>query len=271
MLPLTSDPLVRHCIVNLEDLFDTLVATPEKIGDTCEHYRHLRTPGPEGVWPNRVYGLVSPPQDTVAIANEIATGMRDRLLPRELCVEQVDDMHRWNEPLEAAGVTLRWDFPSMALAVENCRHDRAAVCDLNPVITPVRNEDDLREWARLIALGWWQGKDVHARLLADLYRPFLQGDSQPSLWLVRAAGAPVATGMLHITGDVAGVYLVYVDTAFRNRGLGGYVSAQMVRKGEERGCRWAILQATPEGEPVYRRLGFEVVFRNRIYWLPAND
>ena len=266
MAPSTRDPLVRHCITNLDDLFDTLSETKAKDGHATGWFRYLRTPGPDGLWPNRIYGLAAPPSDPLPIAQDIVQGMRDRLFPQEINVEQVDDLPRWNTAMEEAGLSLRMQFPSMAVAVNECRQDRATPamdCTLHRVST----REDLRQWAGLIAMGWWQAEQKYANLLEELYEDFLMPHAALSLWLLRAGDVPVATGMLHITGEVGGVYLIYVDGAFRQKGLGGYITAQMVRLAGQGGCRWAILQATAEGEPVYRRLGFQVVYQNRLYWL----
>jgi len=265
-----NDPLVRRCLHNRENLFDLLGRTSAKETGFGEWYRYVRTRGDTAIWPNRVYGLAAPPASPEPQAARLAEDMRTGKLPPEVCVEQIGALPRWNAAMEAAGLRLRLDFPSMAVAVNDCRH-KNAVTHLDPILKPVRSEADLQAWASLIALGWWNGGEGHTQRLMEAMRSFLSGDGSTSLWLAEVNGAPVATGMLHISGDVAGVYLIFVNEAHRNHGLGGYMTAQMVKLGEQRDCRRAILQATAQGEPVYRRLGFAEVYRIRLYCLPPQQ
>ena len=76
---------------------------------------------------------------------------------------------------------------------------------------------------------------------------------------MRRDGVPVATGLLHSTPGVAGVYGIGVRRAFRRRGLGALATLLTVREGERRGASVAMLQATKDGFPVYAKLGFQTV------------
>lgn len=69
-------------------------------------------------------------------------------------------------------------------------------------------------------------------------------------------GEPAACGQLLRTGDVAGVYAIGVRAAFRRHGIGEAVTRRVLLAGAEAGCRLGVLQATPMGRSVYRRMGF---------------
>jgi GNAT superfamily N-acetyltransferase len=71
-------------------------------------------------------------------------------------------------------------------------------------------------------------------------------------------GQPAATSLLLMTGDVAGIYWVGTLATHRNQGLGASITAHAVNAGLARGCTAAGLQASPLGQPVYRRIGFEL-------------
>lgn len=66
----------------------------------------------------------------------------------------------------------------------------------------------------------------------------------------------VSTALLAVTGATAGIYTVATPERFRGRGYGAAVTWAAVAEGARRGCRLSILQASPQGHPVYERMGF---------------
>ena len=72
-------------------------------------------------------------------------------------------------------------------------------------------------------------------------------------------GDLAACGQLLRTADIAGVYTIGVRERFRRRGLGTAITAAALVAGRDLGCSTGVLQASPMGEPVYDRMGFETV------------
>ena len=72
-------------------------------------------------------------------------------------------------------------------------------------------------------------------------------------------GRPVAAAILHLSHGVAGVGWVAVRPDAGRRGFATALTWAVVAEGFRRGARLASLQASEMGEPVYRRMGFEVV------------
>lgn len=85
------------------------------------------------------------------------------------------------------------------------------------------------------------------------------GDDRCSWFLGYLDDEPVVCGQLLRTADVAGVYSIGVRERFRRRGLGAAITAAALAAGRDAGCSSGVLQASPMGEPVYDRMGFEVV------------
>lgn len=90
-------------------------------------------------------------------------------------------------------------------------------------------------------------------------------DDRCSWFLGYVDGDPVVCGQLICTADVAGVYSIGVREQFRRRGLGTAISATVLTAGRARGCSIGVLQASPMGEPVYRRMGFETVTEYQLF------
>jgi predicted N-acetyltransferase YhbS len=71
-------------------------------------------------------------------------------------------------------------------------------------------------------------------------------------------GAPVGTGIATINGTVAWVGTIWVDPAWRRRGVGIAMTQAVIDLAQSAGCRTFLLVATEAGRPLYERLGFEV-------------
>jgi GNAT superfamily N-acetyltransferase len=69
-----------------------------------------------------------------------------------------------------------------------------------------------------------------------------------------------------VKGDVAWIGWVATRQQFRGRGLGRLATAAATRAGFTLGAKFASLEATTMGVPVYLRLGFREIVRYRNYW-----
>ena len=77
----------------------------------------------------------------------------------------------------------------------------------------------------------------------------------------------VASAAIVDRGPAALISWVATRPEFRRRGLGGLVTTAAANRGFEMGCPAVVLQASPMGLPVYRRLGFRPLNRYQI-WEP---
>lgn len=72
-------------------------------------------------------------------------------------------------------------------------------------------------------------------------------------------GAPVGCATVFLAAGVAGLYHVATLPWARGRGIGKAVTLAALEHARGLGIRTAILHSSKDGEPVYRRLGFEEV------------
>ncbi len=93
----------------------------------------------------------------------------------------------------------------------------------------------------------------------------LKDDSPMRLFVGYVDDRPVATSELYTGGEVAGVHMVATHPEFRRRGFGWAVTWAALDEGRKLGLMTATLQASPEGEGVYRQLGFRAVCRFTEY------
>lgn len=90
-------------------------------------------------------------------------------------------------------------------------------------------------------------------------------DGRCSWFVGYVDGEPASCGQLLRTGDVAGVYSIGVRERSRRRGLGAAITTAVLLAGRDSGCTIGVLQASPLGQPVYERMGFDMVTRYRSF------
>ena len=89
-------------------------------------------------------------------------------------------------------------------------------------------------------------------------------------YIGEAGGHPVTTGIGVSLGGAVGIFNVATPPEHRGRGYGAAVTARAARDGLAAGGRFAFLQSSPDGFPVYRRMGFRTLEHWRT-WLSEAD
>jgi ribosomal protein S18 acetylase RimI-like enzyme len=83
--------------------------------------------------------------------------------------------------------------------------------------------------------------------------------------LASVDGIPSAAAMVILSHGVGGIYWVGTTPAARGRGLGELVTRIVGNVAFDSGARVVVLQASPMGEPIYRRMGYREVTRYPCY------
>jgi ribosomal protein S18 acetylase RimI-like enzyme len=78
-------------------------------------------------------------------------------------------------------------------------------------------------------------------------------------------GRPVSAAMCSNSHGVTGIFWVGSVEAARGRGLGEACTRAATNAGFEMGADFASLQASHMGEPIYRRMGYEEIYRYRLF------
>jgi ribosomal protein S18 acetylase RimI-like enzyme len=89
--------------------------------------------------------------------------------------------------------------------------------------------------------------------------------------LARVDGRPAATAMALLSHGIGGIYWVGTRPEARQRGLGEAVTAAATRWAFEQGARAVVLQASVQGEPVYRKMGFREITRYPWFVTPIKS
>jgi ribosomal protein S18 acetylase RimI-like enzyme len=132
-------------------------------------------------------------------------------------------------------------------------------------ITEVRTSQEQVDWLKVHMLGF--GEPEAARVDFRQYFKYSLTES-PSVWrhfLARWQGKPCAISTLLCAPKAAGIYHVTTLPAYRGRGLGRALTLAATQAGREQGYTTAVLFATPDGYPLYLKLGFETVVTADLY------
>jgi GNAT superfamily N-acetyltransferase len=87
--------------------------------------------------------------------------------------------------------------------------------------------------------------------------------------VAEAEGNIVATGVGTANGPVGWIGTIFVEPAWRGRGLGRAITQAIIDRLELMGCRTLNLVATREGRLLYERMGFDVQTSYRILEAPG--
>jgi GNAT superfamily N-acetyltransferase len=170
--------------------------------------------------------------------------------------------------LEAHGICHDEDEPGMAVDLLTLNEDLPMAPNL--VIQPVITEDLIHQWSRTTYCGAPE-EAIHHVFTVYSGLP-LGSQSSLRLYLGTIDGEPVATTKLFFAAGVAYIGRVVTVHAFRRQGIGTMMTLQAAHEARAAGYRIAVLNASPMGINIYRRLGFkECCVIGTYEWNPARS
>ena len=190
---------------------------------------------------------------------------RARGLPLQWTTKPSDRPGDLGDRLLAHGLVRVFDLPAMSI-------DLSGATD--PPVPPglrirhVLDRPMLDAWVR-VGLGAFEvPASVHPDF-ADLEASLGLEWSLPwRRYLGTLDGEPVGSSMAFYHAGVVGIYYVGTVPGSRRRGFGAALTGAPMRDARGLGYRWGVLQASPMGEPVYRRMRFREHSRYTLYTTP---
>ncbi|MHB8909625.1 MAG: GNAT family N-acetyltransferase [Syntrophales bacterium] len=170
--------------------------------------------------------------------------------------------------LERAGLSPVEEIPGMAADLRAMTDDAADPSGLE--IREVRDAALLAQWIEVFRT-CFEMPDVAAAFFGNGIRsigfhPGFPYRHYVGFW----RDEPAACSSVYLGADSAGIYNVATLPAFQGRGIGSALTRRSMHQARERGIGVSVLHATPQGRPVYERLGFTERCRLTVYlWEPG--
>jgi ribosomal protein S18 acetylase RimI-like enzyme len=163
------------------------------------------------------------------------------------------------EAAEAAGLKQVYAMPEMVL-------DRRAEARPTPAgveLRRVASASDAEDYWRVATAAYASlGFPPEIFAFYESHDGLVAGNA--AAFIADLEGSPAGIAMTIVTHGVAGIYWVGTTKEARGRGLGWTVTAAAVNAGFDIGAETASLQASPMGESLYRRMGFETIFSYQL-------
>jgi len=169
------------------------------------------------------------------------------------------------ELLKTAGLSFVTSTPCMLIHTEGLTDKAPETTAVT--VRRVENKKDLALWRNVSFAGFDFPPETF-----DQYDRFtgsfnLHPDCPHRLFLAIEDDKPVATSILFLTENAAGIYFVTTLAECRKKGIGLALTKETLRYAAEAGARRATLQSSPDGLHVYERTGFKEYCRADIYGL----
>jgi GNAT superfamily N-acetyltransferase len=165
--------------------------------------------------------------------------------------------------LHDAGLRLIEKVPCMAADLNDLASEKKI--PNNITISPVKNKNDLLIWEDISFHGFEMPQRVRVQYRTFVFSFDIGSQAPQKLFLAYFDGKPVATSLLFMHNNTAGIYYVSTLPAYRNKGLGLLITIAAMQYAKKSGFKNVILQATLLGAKVYKRAGFKEYCQADIY------
>lgn len=209
---------------------------------------------------NRVMGAHFSPENAAARINETAALFGGR--PLTWITSPADRPADLGRLLLGQGFRHLMTWRGMALVLDGPPPAVAAPAGLE--IRRAAGPEDLMTWGRTAARGFAMGEKIGRDFPGVIAA--LATDSV-ACFLGSLDGRPAATASVFLGSTAAGAYFISTLGPARLRGVASAMTAALIGHARSRGCRLLVLEASPGGYEVYRRLNFAEYCRMETYTL----
>lgn len=175
-----------------------------------------------------------------------------------------------DDDLENAALAAGMSFAAELIGMAIHQSPELPKCDAGIELRRVQDIRGVRDFANVAAEGFFgEGPGISELVRATFSDPRSLLAHDTAAFVVLDCGEPASVAMTMVKEGVAWIGWVATRTEYRGQGLGRLSTAAATRAGFALGARFASLEATKMGVPVYLRLGYSEIMKYRNYW-PAD-
>ncbi len=157
------------------------------------------------------------------------------------------------ELLRNAGFEPHGVMPAMAVEIDSMPETSLPA---GYSLARVGSGDEGDEWADVFSDGYELPRGIGRSFSPNVIQATTAADAPIQYFAIRKGGRMVGTSLAYLADGVAGIYCVATLAEDRGQGLGAHLTAEPLRMVRELGYRVGVLQSSPAGHSVYRKLGF---------------
>jgi GNAT superfamily N-acetyltransferase len=155
-------------------------------------------------------------------------------------------------------------MPSMALDLTRLASSAPPV-PLHFRLTRVTDDAALQTWCRVNSMPYHFMDYINAAFFQCYQRQGYAPEGALHHYLGWLEDEPVACSSLFLSAGVAAIYSLATLHQAQRRGIGTAMTYYPLRFAYTRGYRIGVLTATPEGYPMYTRLGFQEICQTSMW------
>jgi GNAT superfamily N-acetyltransferase len=195
--------------------------------------------------------------------HDLLRPFKERKLPLFLTVGPSSGPPGLEVRLKKNGFSHAQSQRGMVIDMAAYRHPEAAPGDVR--IKRVETPEELKAWLTIYSDGFDYSRSLGA-FIFERYRDLFFDGAVPAFhYIAFMNGKPAATSTLFVSGTTGGLYNIITVPGARRRGIGAAMTAVALDKARELACTRGVLQATPMGAPVYRKIGFRDICAFELY------
>lgn len=212
--------------------------------------------GEEGNWPSGIFDIKLQVDSSNNTIKDIVMRMKAGLLPNTIMTGPSTMPKYYDTYFYEYGLKRKYEATGMAIDVLNLNIEYLS--DINDIkVSVLEDEEFLFNWCKIVSVELFSRSEIKAiEGFYDLIKLTFSDDNF-KCFVAKNKGEILATSFLYLNKDIAGIYFVATAKAYRNRGIGKLITMAPLIFAKERGYRLAILQASPLGEIIYKKIGFK--------------
>ena len=164
--------------------------------------------------------------------------------------------------LKGAGFESHGEMPAMAVDIDSLIPTGLPT---GYSFTRIGSGPEGDEWAEAFSAGYELPRGVGDVFSPNAVHATMVGDASIQYFAIRKNERLVCTSFAYLADGVAGIYCVATLPEERGKGLGAHATAEPLRLVRKLGYRVGVLQSSPAGHSVYRKLGFSDVGEVPLY------